>query len=361
VPNSPSAATTGSADSAVIAPAELEAWARSTLEDAGASPEAATVTARVLVDANRRGLDSHGVVFLTSYLTRLRVGSTRGDAHPEIVIDLPGLTVVDGHDALGPYVASFGMQQCCSKAKKSGASVALVRNSSHFGAASFYSEQAARDGCIGVVLSNSDPGLAPLGGIGPLLGTNPLAIAAPPASDGTMPSLDIATSVVAQGKIVLAEKAGAQIPDGWAIGPDGSPTTDPTEALAGAVLPMAGHKGFGLAFMIDVLTACAAGAPPSPDVVGDPESETPQGVSHCFIAVHVDTAGSRETYQRSLSELVARVHAAPRAAWAESFLAPGEPEARASAERRELIPLSPASVAALRNVGRRSGLAFPLQ
>ena len=107
--------------------------------------------------------------------------------------------------------------------------------------------------------------------------------------------------------------------------------------------------------MIDVLTACAAGAPPSPDVVGDPESETPQGVSHCFIAVHVDTAGSREMYQRSLSELVARVHAAPRASWAESFLAPGEPEARVSAERRELIPLSPASVAALRDVGSRSG------
>jgi LDH2 family malate/lactate/ureidoglycolate dehydrogenase len=350
----------GNADRVSIAPTDLEAWACATLERSGASTESAAVTAQMLVDANRRGLDSHGVVFLTAYLARLRVGSTRGDTHPEIIVDLPGLSVVDGRDALGPYVASFAMQHCCAKAKETGASVALVRNSSHFGAASCYSEQAARAGCIGVALSNSDPGMAPLGSLGPLLGTNPLAIAAPSARDGTMPSLDIATSVVAQGKIVLAEGAGQPIPDGWAIGPDGAPTTNATEALAGAVLPMGGHKGFGLAFMIDVLTACATGAHPSPDVVGDPESETPQGVSHCFLAIHVASAGSLEAYQESLSGLTARVHGAPRAEWAEAFLTPGEPEARTSSARRNLIPLSLAAVTLLRDVGRKVDLPFPV-
>jgi len=359
MPESATVGATGDAAPISIAPAELEAWACDTLERSGASAEAAAVTAQVLVDANRRGLDSHGVVFLTAYLARLRVGSTRGDAHPQIVVDLPGLTVVDGRDALGPYVASFAMQRCCSKAEESGASVALVRNSSHFGAASCYSEQAARTGCIGLVFSNSDPGMAPLGGLGPLLGTNPLAIAAPSGRDGTMPSLDIATSVVAQGKIVLAERAGQPIPDGWAIGPDGAPTTDPAEALSGAVLPMAGHKGFGLGFMIDVLTACVTGMRASPDVVGDPESVTPQGVSHCFIAIHVASAGSSEAYEDSLSHLIERVHDASRAEWAEMFLAPGEPEARAALDRRELIPLSPTAVSLLRDVGRTSGLPFP--
>jgi LDH2 family malate/lactate/ureidoglycolate dehydrogenase len=343
----------------LIAPGELEAWARATLERSGASSDAASVTAEVLVDANRRGLDSHGVVFLTSYLTRLRVGSTRGDAHPEIVVDSPSLAVIDGRDALGPYVASFAMRLCCAKAVQTGASVALVRNSSHFGAASCYSEQAAREGCIGIAVSNSDPGLAPLGSLGPLLGTNPLAIAAPAAYGGAMPSLDIATSVVAMGKVVVAQQAGEPIPDGWAIGPDGEPTTEPTEALAGAMLPMAGYKGFGLAFMIDVLTACLAGAPPSPDVVGDPESTTPQGMSHCFIAIHVESADSGHAYEDSLSRLVSYVHEAPRAEWAEAFMAPGEPEARASAARHDLIPLSQTAVSLLREVGRTSGLPFP--
>lgn len=342
-----------------IAPAELEEWACAVLERAGASSAAASVTAELLVDANRRGLDSHGVVFLTSYVTRLRVGSTRGDAHPEIVVDSPSLVVIDGRDALGPYVASFAMRLCCARAQQTGASVALVRNSSHFGAASCYSELAAREGCIGIALSNSDPGLAPLGSLGPLLGTNPLAIAAPAVRGGPMPSLDIATSVVAQGKIVLAWQAGEPIPDGWAIGRDGEPTTEPTEALAGAVLPMAGHKGFGLAFMIDVLTACVIGAPPSPEVVGDPESTTPQGMSHCFIAIHVASAGSRQAYEDSLSRLVTHVHEAPRAESVETFMAPGEPEARASADRRDLIPLSHTAISSLRDVGRTSGLPFP--
>jgi LDH2 family malate/lactate/ureidoglycolate dehydrogenase len=289
----------------------------------------------------------------------LRAGTTRGDAHPEVIVDLPGLTVIDGHDALGPYVGTFAMRLCCTKAEEAGASVAVVRNSSHFGAASCYSEQAAYDGCIGLSLSNSDPGLAPPGSLGPLLGTNPLAIAAPGTPNGTMPSLDIATSVVAQGKIVLAQRADEPIPGDWAIGPDGAPTTDATEALAGAVLPMGGHKGFGLAFMIDVLTACLAGAQPSPDVVGDPESAVPQGVSHCFIAINVASAGSPHAYEESLSRLVERVHQAPRAEWAERFLTPGEPEARTRADRRESIPLSPTAVRLLREVGQNSGLAFP--
>jgi len=111
--------------------------------------------------------------------------------------------------------------------------------------------------------------------------------------------------------------------------------------------------------MIDVLTACVAGAQPSPDVGGDPESTSPQGVSHCFIAIHIESAGSREEYEESLSRLVSHVREAPRAEWAETLMTPGEPEARASSERRDLIPLSTTAVALLRDVGRTSGLPFP--
>src|SRR5262249_11378 len=145
--------------------------------------------------------------------------------------------------ALGAYVASFAMSLCCDKAGTAGAAAVAVRNSGHFGAASYYANMAASRGCVGIALSNSDPGMAPLGALGPILGTNPLAISAPSAPGLPTPSLDIATSVVAQGKIILAARAGTKIPGDWAIGPDGRPTKEPDDALAGAVLPMAGHKG----------------------------------------------------------------------------------------------------------------------
>ena len=114
---------------------------------------------------------------------------------------------------------------------------------------------------------------------------------------------------------------------------DERPTAARAKALAGAALPMAGHKGFALAFMIDVLTGCITGGRTSPDIVGDPEARTPQGVGYCFIAIHVASACASDAYEDSLSRLVHRVHSAPRAEWAEPFLIPGEPEARTRSER----------------------------
>ena len=181
----------------------LEAWTVQVLECTGASSDAAVATAKALVDANRRGVDSHGVVQLYFYLPGLRAGTTRGDAEPSVEVDLPAAAIVDGHDGLGPYIAGFAMELCCAKARSAGAATVGVRNSSHFGAASVYAEQATRHGCFGLVFANSDPGMSPLGALGPILGTNPIAMAAPNGS-GAPISLDIATSVVAQGKVVLA-------------------------------------------------------------------------------------------------------------------------------------------------------------
>ena len=232
-----------------------------------------------------RGLDSHGVVFLHFYLPRLRAGTTVGDAVPEVVVDAPALAVVDGHDGLGAHVGTFAMTLCCERAAATGAAVVLVRNSSHYGAASYYAELAAARGMLGISLSNSDPGMAPVGTLGPVLGTNPLAIAAPAPAGTVAPTLDIATSEVAQGKVILHQRAGRPIPAGWGIGPDGAPTTDPAAALAGAVLPFAGHKGFGLSFMLDVLCGAAAGALTSPHIPGDPADPRPQGLGHAFVAI----------------------------------------------------------------------------
>lgn len=343
-----------------IAADQLEEWAREILQRAGASRQAAEATAHCLVSADRRGVDSHGIVFLNFYLPRLRSGATTGDAHPEIVVDMPALALVDGHNALGSYTASFAMDLCCKKAEAAGSAVVAVRNSSHFGAASYYSEYAVARGCVGIALSNSDPGMAPLGSLGPLLGTNPLAIAAPAAEGVPMPSLDIATSVVAQGKLILAKRAGTKIPPDWAIGPDGKPTEDPDAGLVGAVLPMAGHKGFALAFMIDVLVGCLPGALLSPEILGSPTATIPEGTGHCFFAIRADGLRSRADYEHSLQKLAGFVHAAPRAEWAGPFMIPGEREARIAIERLNGIPLKEPTLKLLRALGEEFGLAFPI-
>ena len=343
-----------------LAPAALERWGVAMLVAAGASHEAAEATARALVDANERGVDSHGIVFLHFYLPRLRSGITRGDAEPEVLIDLPALALVDGHAGLGAYIATFAMNLCCDKALAVGAAAVAVRNSGHFAAASSYTELAARRGCIGLLVSNSDPGMAPLGALAPILGTNPVAVAAPAAPGVPLPSLDMATSVVAQSKVILASRAGESIPEEWAIGSDGAPTDDPDDALANSVLPMAGYKGFGLAFMVDVLAGCLPRARISPEIEEGTDIDDPQQTGHCFIAVHVDALGDRATYEELLGRLADAVHSAPRADWADTFITPGEREAATRAERATGIPFTASVADLLVALGAEYGIPFPV-
>jgi LDH2 family malate/lactate/ureidoglycolate dehydrogenase len=336
----------------------LGEWTHAVLCAAGATPQAAAATAACLTDTNRRGLDSHGVVLLHYYLPLLRAGAISGSAVPEVVVDLPAAAVVDAHDALGHYAAALAMGICCDKAEASGCGFVAVRNSSHFGAASYYSELAARRGCVGIALSNSDASMGPLGALGPVLGTNPLAIAAPPAPGLPLPSLDIATSVVAQGRIVLAERAGARIPLDWAIGPDGRPTDDPAAALAGSVLPVGVHKGFALAFMIDLITGCLAGSGISPEIPNDLIDPEPQRVGHAFFAVHVGSVAERDAYTESLTRLTRAVHSARRAEGTPPFMTPGEREAGTAAERSAAIPVDAPSAARLTQLGEEYGVPF---
>jgi LDH2 family malate/lactate/ureidoglycolate dehydrogenase len=295
------------------------------------------------------------------YLPLLRAGAIAGDAVPEVVVDLPAAAVVDGHDGLGHHIGAFAMNLCCDKAEVAGCAFVAVRNSSHFGAASYYSELAVRRGCTGIALSNSDPAMAPLGALGPILGTNPLAIAAPAAEGLPAPSLDIATSVAAQGRIVAAQRAGTPIPPGWAIGPDGAPTVDPATALAGAILPAGAHKGFGLAFMIDVIAGCMAGSGISPEIPNDLVDPRPQRVGHAFLAVRVGDIADREAYADALARLSGAVHSAPRAAGTAPFMTPGEREARTASERSEAIPIEAGSLERLLELGREYGVPFAPQ
>lgn len=331
----------------------LETWAAEVLTAAGASERGAALTAQACVRANRMGLDSHGVVYLETYVRRLRSGVVDGRGEPEVVEALPTLALIDGHFALGAQVGTFAMEWCCEHAEANGIAAAVTKDSSHFGAASFYSERAARRGCIGMVFSNADPGLAPEGALSAVLGTNPIAVAAPPV-DGVLPSLDMAASVVAQGRVTLAAKRGEAIPPDWALGRDGRPTTDPVEALGNTMLPAAGYKGFGLAFVIDVLTGCFGGGLVSPELVEE------RGAAQLFIALKVGAVSNQRSYERRLRELVAAVHDAPRAEWAPPFLVPGEREARTAYDRGPAMDLDEATLTLLRAIGEECGVPFPV-
>jgi LDH2 family malate/lactate/ureidoglycolate dehydrogenase len=339
----------------------LAGWAKAVLEVAGASPEAAAVTAEACVEANRKGFDSHGIVYLPLYLGRLREGLVDGAAMPEVVAELPSFALVDGHFAPGAFVGRRAVVWCCERAETQGIAAAVTRNSSHFGPASYYSEIAAARGYLGIVLSNSDPGLGPEGALAAVLGTNPLAIAAPAPGaavglDGRNrvgPSLDMATSTVAQGKISQAARKGETIPRTWALGRDGQPTTDPVEALANCVLPAGGYKGFGLAFMIDVLTACLAGGTISPDLQGE------RGVSQLFVTIKVGALASRESYDTRLAKLMQAVHGAARREGTALFLVPGERETLVAASREDSIDLDISSLRLLEASGADYGVPFP--
>ena len=342
-----------------LPPSVLHRWASEVLRSAGAAVPAAEATATALIDANLRGLDTHGLVLLRLYLPRLRSGAIDGQAKPEIIENLPGALVVDARNALGPYAATIATDLCCEKAESSGAAVVLVRRSNHFGAASVYSEQAVRRGCVAMVFSNSDPGLAPRGALGPILGTNPLAIAVPAGPEDVAPSLDIATSVVALGRVRAAGRAGNRLPLGWAIGPDGEPTDDPERALAGSLLPFAEHKGFGLAFMIDTLAGCLAGARTSPSISADPSGREPQHLGQFILAISVGAVASTAGFVSRVEELTDTVHTAARAENVSPFLIPGEREARLASRRRMGIPIASGDLALLEALGRDFDVTFP--
>lgn len=215
--------------------------------------EDARIAADVLVSADLRGIHSHGVIRLNSYYgDRLQNGRINPNTPVKTIQEQASSLVLDGGNGLGPVVAFKAMSQCIAKAKATGLSITTVRNSNHFGIAGFYAMMALPEDMIGICLTNSQPLVAPTYGREPALGTNPIALAAPAGKERPY-VLDMATSIVSIGKIVVHEKTGQTIPEGWGINQAGAITTNPAEVShGGALLPlgglaeMRGYKGYGL-------------------------------------------------------------------------------------------------------------------
>lgn len=249
----------------------LQRWTEDALLAVGTLPAAAAAdTARLLVRTNLRGIDTHGIARLPMYLTKLASGEVNPRAAPTLTWREPALLEVDGDGGLGQFVGLAAMRELARAAQEQTIACALIRRSGHLGALGLFALELAEQGLVAMVCQDTPPLMALQGSKSAAIGNNPLAFAAP-LKDRAPLVFDMAASIVARGNVLQAQRDGATIPEGWAIGPDGEPTTDAATALKGAMLPMAGHKGIGLAMLVQVLAGSLNGlAASAPSASGSP-------------------------------------------------------------------------------------------
>jgi LDH2 family malate/lactate/ureidoglycolate dehydrogenase len=345
----------------------LSEFGEAALARCGAAPSAAAIVVGCLLESDRRGVHSHGLIRLRSYLVQARAGEIAASAEPCIVHEHGPTSLLDGRFAFGAVTGVFAMDDAIERALEFGVGVTAVRNGTHFGSAACYSLRAARRSLIGVAATNTPAAMTPWGGADARLGNNPVSVAGP-TPGGAPFVLDIAQSVVSRGQIKLTQLAGLPIPDTWALDADGKPTTDPLAALEGALLPMAGHKGSGLALAVELLTGALAGAGLSPRMVNtgltgrrDSTAATPErGVGHLFVAIDPDRFAGRELFGSRMGDLVAAVKATTPAEGVSEVLVPGEPEHRAEvAAAAKGVALPAESIEELRVLAADEGLVFP--
>jgi ureidoglycolate dehydrogenase (NAD+) len=287
----------------------------------------AHITAEVLVTTDTWGTFTHGTKHLGSYLRRVRAGGTDPVAVPQVIAEGPSWAMVDGHSAMAMVSAYTGMELAIVKAQQSGVGYVGVKHSTHFGAAGFYASMALQYDMLGLAMSNVDANMTVPGARGNVIGNNPLAYAVPAGTEFPI-MLDMALSTVAAGKIYAAQDLGTSIPNTWLVDGDGLPTTDiGGYPRVGSLLPMAGHKGYGLALLVEVLAAVLTGAAMTSQVrLWGSEWDVPTDEGHAFIAIDVGAIMPLEVFQERIDWLVREIHSAPRAKGASRIYLPGEME-----------------------------------
>lgn len=290
-----------------VALADLEALARRVLLRAGANPAMAAATARALVDADARGLASHGVSRIPQYATHLANGRADGAAEPAVVRAKGGAALVDARCGLAFPACALAVDEAIRRAREHGVAFAAVTNSHHFGVAAYHLTPVGAAGMVGLACGNSPSAMAVAGGRRPLLGTNPIA-AVFARRDGAPLVVDLSLSEVARGKLMVAAKEGRAIPVGWALDRDGKPTTDPRAGLDGSMLPAGGTKGAMLALVVELLvtalTGAALGFEASSFFVD--EGNRPR-IGQAFLVVDPGALAGRAVYLERVEALVAEM------------------------------------------------------
>jgi len=305
----------------------LKAFCVEAMLKAGMQESDALITAEVLVTTDTWGTFTHGSKQVRGLMKNYRDNRMDINAKPELIGEGPSWALYDGHNCM-PMVSSVqATEMAIAKAGKTGIAIAAIRNSGHYGAAGYYAYMAAAHDMIGISLTNVDPAMAVPGSRVSVLGTNPIAYAVPAGEEYPV-MLDIATSIVAASKVFAAQDLNQQIPLGWLIDKDGVPTTDPTGYPAvGALLPMAGHKGYGIALMVELLTGMLSGGAFGRDVTSW-VLPLPQPVnqSHSFIVINPAMFMPIDAFKKRMDEMIRQIKNAPKAKGADRIYLPGEME-----------------------------------
>ena len=306
----------------------------------GTPEREADVVADHLVDAELCGVTSHGIIRVGQYVQGLREGRIKPDAQLSVLRETAATAALDGGQGFGQVMACHAVDKATQLASDSGTGVVTLANCSHTGRLGYYTEQAARRGFVAMMFVNSGgygQWVAPFGGIAARLSTNPLSIAAPSAGEFPL-VLDIATSIAPEGKIRALRTAGKSLPAGWAIDHDGRPITNPAELYGpprGAILPFGGHKGFGLALLVDALAGGLSGAGCCADAQAPLEGH---GDGVLFVAIRPNAFGV--DFSRQIQQLISHVKSSPPAPGVSEILVPGELEFRRRQRyQREGIPV----------------------
>ena len=329
-------------------------------------PDART-TAEVLVRADLRGIDSHGVARLGRYVTGLRRGTMNPTPTIRVVREMPSTALVDGDAGLGQVVGKWAMQLCIDKASQVGTACVVVRNSNHFGIAGYYALMALPHDMIGFALTSSRPLAVPTFGREAIIGTNPICLAAPALEEPPF-VLDMATTTVAIGKVEAYARKGQALPMGWAVDRNGNPTSDPNAVLkGGALLPLggtaenSGYKGYGLSAMVDVLCGVLSGAQyakliDSPSPSGQPR---PSNLGHYFSATRIDAFQPAEDFKRYMDQFLRDLKRSAKAEGQERIYTAGEIELEKEREYSRIgVPLHAKVVETLSQIGKEQGADF---
>jgi len=319
-----------------IMPDILKEYCIKVMQKRGMAEEHARITAEVLVTTDQMGIHSHGVVSLRQYLKRIEKGGLVANAQPEIVKEGSAWACMDGKRTIGMVSAYRAMELAIVKARSVGIGYVTLRNSSHCGAVGYYANMAAKEGMIGLCMSGCTPIMAVTGGKGATMGNNPISYAVPAGKEKTI-LFDIALSRVAAGKIVAANTVGKKIPDDWYVDAEGLPTTDPSlYPHIGALLPMAGHKGYGFAVMVEVLSGVMSGG----GILGEvghwlfgPQS-APENLTQCMIAINVGAMMPIEQFKERVDHMIRSIKNSPKAKGTERIYLPGEIEWERFAENQ---------------------------
>lgn len=340
-----------------FSPGELGTYCKNLLTASGVDEGCARAVAEVLIDADLTGVSTHGVSRLSIYMERMNKGLVSKHNNIKIQQESPSSVVIDAGNTLGAPSAKFAMETCIKKAAETGCCFATVKHSNHFGAAAFYTKMAAQHGMIGFACTNLTGKIAPFGSVDPFMGTNPISVSAP--SNGKPVVLDMTPSVVALGKLILAQKLGQSIPLGWALDKDGKPTTDPAQGRKGSLVPIGGPKGSGMAIMVEILSGILSGAGCAPQLHDLYEFDAPQGIGHFMGAIDVSHFLDLDTFRTALSAMIGQIKGLRKAEGFDEILMPGELELnRAETNMQNGIQLSDPVYQELLELGRPYGLSL---